>query len=158
MSITEKQMQEYKEWERKNLAKYGYYLHGIFNGIKDDINGEIDYPFVDGFCDIHTHGLNYINQPEIRIVCDYGGLNRVKILIDSLALDVIEGRYVCIDNSDTDHNLYRIVDGKDELIGQFIKDPDEEDVVRLIRFDVPEEYIEPQYVPLEMLKREKTNN
>ena len=153
MSISEKQMKELYEWEESCIEKYGFYIHTTLNGEKDYFTNEVIDDYTDGFCDIHTHGLNRIDHPEIRIVCCYGKDKKyLYTLICSIAENIIEGKYNLNDGKEYVSKLYLTIDGKDYLNGKFIKDPDEENVLRLIRFDVPDEYIKPQYAPLEMLR------
>lgn len=145
MSISEKQMKELYELEESYIEKYGFYIHTTLNGEKDYFTNEVIDDYTDGFCDIHTHGLNRINHPEIRIVCCYGK-NKEQLY------DLINEIGLCIVNGNAFNDDVALYNGPDELIGEFEKDPDEENVLRLIRFDVPDEYIKPQYAPLEMLR------
>ncbi len=151
--LSDKELEDLRKWENQCIETHGYYLHALVNGAKDSFTGEICDDFIEGFCDVHSHGLELNNCRNIRIVCNYGLTNGELFTIIKILCKYI---YESKDNSEHDDvSMSYNYNGTNEIVGKLIKDPDDDNVLRFIRIDVPNEYIQPQLQKLEMLTSNK---
>ena len=52
----------------KENKKPNWIIHSILNGTPCSCCGKIEYPFIDGIGDSHTHGMNKYGHPEFQMV------------------------------------------------------------------------------------------
>lgn len=153
--MTEKQLKEYKEWVDSCMEKHGYYIHALTNDTPCSSDGKSSHDFIDGFCNVHTHGLGKsLDHKDFRFVCNHEmSLGQIQSWFEVFVKDIRNGeRY---NSGDT---LTISDDGKSGYLKfTFVNDCDDEDTLRVIREDIPDEFRMQQYLPLDRLVRKNAN-
>ena len=60
--------------------KPNWVIHGIKNGLRCDISGEVIQDMIPYAADFHTHGMEQYNHPDFQLVLDYDEVTACYIL------------------------------------------------------------------------------